>query len=448
MAMIMSNRIVIPLSITPLANTLTVIPARSTAQTDTQISATSTTGSKASQPTLSNKEVPESPLDAATHSTTTAHSVLEHSAPQSRDQSVSFPTSVAGLIYSALSITDLTKIATEGDPVAQCELGKRFHRGTDIPRNFKEAMEWYFRSAEQGYCNAQHNLGEMHLRGQGVEKNSYKAVEWFTKAANQGYAYSKYKLSLLYQSGQGVEKNDVIAFTLWLDLAEQGAKYVQTYLSHAYKEGNGVKKDLNRSVYWQMKHNLNDDGSCIEDKYLDISLSAGLTEFIAKNLNQEKEFKKVTKLDFTKNQFSDDEILSVCTLIRKNLLIQSLILDSFDTLTDENLELIIEALDANNHLTECIFNDYFVDSNIKDKIAVFLARNVVIAELRKYVHDYPLIHTAGFALDPLNIIIDKTIVSYMINGASKEETKYAINALLYLASVYELEAEVKNQVKQ
>jgi uncharacterized protein len=74
------------------------------------------------------------------------------------------------------------------------------------------------------------------------------------KAANLGYAYSKYKLSLLYQSGQGVEKNDAIAFTLWLDLAEQGAKYVQTYLSYAYKDGKGVNKDLNRSVYWQMKH--------------------------------------------------------------------------------------------------------------------------------------------------------------------------------------------------
>ena len=444
MAAIMSNRTVIPLSVSPLANTLTVIPARSTAQTDTQISATSTTCSKASQPTISNKEVPESPLDAATHSTTTAHSVLEHSAPQSRDQSVSFPTSVAGLIYSALSITDLTKIATEGDPVAQCELGKRFHRGVDVPKSYKEAIVWYSRAAEQGHCNAQHNLGEMNLRGQGVEKNSSKAVEWFTKAANLGYVYSKYKLSLLYQSGQGVEKNDAIAFTLWLDLAEQGVKYVQTYLSHAYKDGKGVNKDLNRSVYWKMKHNLNDTEDCIKDMLLDISLSAGLTDFIAKNLKEAPEFKRVTKFDFTKNEFSDDEILGVCKLICKNLSIQSLVLDSFDTLSDENLQLIIEALDVNTQITEFAFADYFVDSKIKDKIAALLARNAAIAELRQYVLDYPLIHTASFALDPLNIIVDKTIVSYMVNGISKEETKKAIDELLLSASIYELEAEVKN----
>lgn len=440
----MSSRTIFTPSTSPSANNQAVIPATSTVLIDALHA--SSTESDTSQPTLSNKEAPESPLDAVTHSTMTAHSVLEHSAPENRDPSGNSLSATTQLSYSTLSIATLTKAASERDAVAMYELGKRFHRGTDIPINFKEAMEWYFRSAEQGYCNAQHNLGEMHLRGQGVEKNSHKAVEWFTKAANQGYAYSKYKLSLLFYNGQGVEKNDVIAFTLWLDLAEQGAKYVQTYLSRAYKDGNGVQKNLNRSVYWQMKHNLNDDGNCIQDKFLDMSLSSGLTEFIVKNLIEEKEFKKVTKLDFTKNKFSDDEILGVCKLIRQNLVIQSLILDSFDTLSDENLRLIIEALEVNNHITEFYFADYFVDSKIKDKIDALLARNVAIAELRKYVLDYPLIHTASFALDPLNIIVDKTIVSYMINGVSKEDTKLAIDELLRLASVYKLEVEVKNKV--
>jgi hypothetical protein len=97
-------------------------------------------------------------------------------------------------------------------------------------------------------------------------------------------------------------------------------------------------------------------------------------------------------------------------------------------------------------LTEIDFGGYFSDGIIKDKIDALLARNVAIAELRKYVLDYPLIHTASFALDPLNIMVDKTIVSYMINGVSKEDTKLAIDELLRHASVYELEAEVKNKV--
>jgi hypothetical protein len=36
----------------------------------------------------------------------------------------------------------------------------------------------------------------------------------------------------------------------------------------------------------------------------------------------------------------------------------------------------------------------------------------------------------------------------MVNGVSKEETKKAVDELLLSASVYELEAEVKNQIKQ
>jgi hypothetical protein len=97
---------------------------------------------------------------------------------------------------------------------------------------------------------------------------------------------------------------------------------------------------------------LNDDGDCIKDKLIDISLSAGLTDFIVKNLNDGSEFKNVTKFDFTKNEFSDDEILGVCKLIYKNLSIQSLILDSFDTLSDDNLRLIIKALEVNTQITE------------------------------------------------------------------------------------------------
>jgi uncharacterized protein YerC len=192
-----------------------------------------------------------------------------------------------------------------------------------------------------------------------------------------------------------------------------------------------------------MKCNLNEDGDCIQGTFLDVSLSAGLTEFIAKNLIEGKEFKKVMKLDYTQIKFSEDEILGVCSLIRKNLKITSLILNSYKKLRNTHLQLIIDALDANTNLTEIGFLDFFGDGKTKNKIAAILARNMAIAKLRKYVLDYPLIHTASFALDPLNIIVDKTIVSYIVNGISKRKTKKAIDELLLGASFYELETELK-----
>lgn len=88
-----------------------------------------------------------------------------------------------------------------------------------------------------------------------------------------------------------------------------------------------------------------------------------------------------------------------------------------------------------------------IGTKTNEKLTALLARNVAIAELRKYVQDHPLIYTTSFLLDPLNIIIDKMIVSYMMSGKSKEETKNAIDELLRGASFYELEADVKTQIK-
>jgi TPR repeat protein len=590
----MSDRLIPTPPVTPVLNLPT-----STAQSNAGLTTTSTTESDASEPALSNKEAPKSPLAATADSNTVDSSVLEHSAPEIRDQSVSGSTTTGKSNSPSVSIDQLKEAASAGDANAQFELGKRFNHGVDVPKSDEEAIKWYSQSAEQGYVKAQHNLATMYAKGAGVEVDSSKAVEWYKKAANQGSALSKYKLSLLYQRGEGVEKNDFIAFSWcleaadqgyaeaqyglgmsyqvgrgvnsdpvlehtwfskaadqghakaqyelgsmyhygrkeagidkdvskaidlyrkaanqgyaeaqcqlgwiyqhgiefgsdtfkdydkaveWLRLAadqgnvggqesladmfkkghgvkqsdenaviwyakaaDQGAKYAQRELSLAYKEGKGITKDLNRSVYWQMKCNLNEDGDCIEGTFLDVSLSAGLIDFIVLNLKEEKDFAKVTKLSYIKNAFSDDEILGVCSLIRKNPSIKSLTLNGIYPFSKNRLELLVEALDANTHLTEFLYVKHDVDSKIKDKIAALLARNVAIAELRKYVEDNPLIRTASFPLDALKIIIDKTIVSYMVSGISKDETKNAIDELLLSASVYELEAEVKNQVKQ
>ena len=353
-----------------------------------------------------------------------------------------------------LGHTWISKASDQGHSEAQYELGIAYlySNKTGIDKDVSKAVDLLEKSANQGYAKAQCQLGWLYQHGTdmgiNITKDYAKAVYWLRLAADQGDLDGQESLGAMYQKGHGVKQSDEAAVIWYEKAAEQGSKSAQDKLSSAYKDGKGVKKDLNRSVYWQMKCNLNEDGNCIKGTFLDISLSAGLVDFISQNFSETKEFKTVTKLDYTQNSFSDDEILGVCALIRKNLEITSLVLKSYNKLSNTYLQLIIDALDANTYLTEFLFDEYFVDEKIKDKIAALLARNVAIAELRQYVLDYPLIHTAGFALDALNIIIDQTIVTSIVKGMSKEETKYAINTLLYLASVYELEAEVKNQVEQ
>ena len=45
--------------------------------------------------------------------------------------------------------------------------------------------------AEAGDAKAQFNLGYMYAKGQGVEKDFKEAVKWFQKAADQGYAHAQ-----------------------------------------------------------------------------------------------------------------------------------------------------------------------------------------------------------------------------------------------------------------
>jgi len=37
-----------------------------------------------------------------------------------------------------------------------------------VPQDYKEAVKWYLKAAEQGYALAQFNLGNMYYNGDGV----------------------------------------------------------------------------------------------------------------------------------------------------------------------------------------------------------------------------------------------------------------------------------------
>ena len=74
--------------------------------------------------------------------------------------------------------------------------------------NAVKAIEWYRKSAEQGYVEAQYSLYECYLVGKGCKKDFVKAFEWLRKAALQGSAKAQYKLALCYISGCGCDKDN------------------------------------------------------------------------------------------------------------------------------------------------------------------------------------------------------------------------------------------------
>ena len=84
--------------------------------------------------------------------------------------------------------------------------------------DYEFALREFTRLAEQGDAIAQFFLGYMHGFGQGVDEDDMEAFLWYASAAEQGYPDAQYVLGLIHATGAGVPRNYVQAYA-WADLA-------------------------------------------------------------------------------------------------------------------------------------------------------------------------------------------------------------------------------------
>ncbi|GHU43771.1 hypothetical protein AGMMS50289_10790 [Betaproteobacteria bacterium] len=76
-------------------------------------------------------------------------------------------------------------------------MGCAYRDGEGVPKDQKEAVQWFRLAARQGNDEAQHNLGEACLKGEGVRKNRAQAEKWLRKAAEQGHKKAHKQLKSL-----------------------------------------------------------------------------------------------------------------------------------------------------------------------------------------------------------------------------------------------------------
>ena len=105
------------------------------------------------------------------------------------------------------------KSADKGHEIAQYELGKYYFEKKD----YVEAVKWYCNAAEQGFANAQYELGKYYLE----QGNSNSAMQWLQKSADQGYVEAQYLLGNLYYTGIEVFKNYTEAVKWYRKASEQ-----------------------------------------------------------------------------------------------------------------------------------------------------------------------------------------------------------------------------------
>jgi TPR repeat protein len=117
---------------------------------------------------------------------------------------------------------ELVGRAVAGDARAQCNLGVCYAKGEGVTQDYKEAVKWLTKSAEQEFMFAQANLGSLYHNGNGVTKDQKEAVRWWTKAAEQGNAGAQFFLGVCYYQGKGVTQDYKEAVKWYTKAAEQG----------------------------------------------------------------------------------------------------------------------------------------------------------------------------------------------------------------------------------
>ena len=116
-------------------------------------------------------------------------------------------------------------------PVAQNTLGTMYKGGHGVKQDYKEAMRWLRRAAEQGFASAQYNLGGMYDEGKGVKQDFTEAVKWYRCAAEHGHVDAQFNLGATYAKGEDVEQ-DVTEAVKWYQVAaEQGDEGALTNLN-------------------------------------------------------------------------------------------------------------------------------------------------------------------------------------------------------------------------
>jgi len=149
------------------------------------------------------------------------------------------------------------------DAEAQIKLANEFYS----KKNYKEAIVWYRKAADQGNIAGQYNLGILYEKGLGVKTDLDQAISWYQIAANQNdkdavthLTNAQIKLAgQLYQA-----KNYKEAVSLYRTLAEQGNSVGQYNLGILYEKGLGVSTDVEQAKVWFQKAAYQGDADAVK----------------------------------------------------------------------------------------------------------------------------------------------------------------------------------------
>eukprot|EP00613_Pedinella_sp_CCMP2098_P067119 CAMPEP_0171989828 /NCGR_PEP_ID=MMETSP0993-20121228/276611_1 /TAXON_ID=483369 /ORGANISM="non described non described, Strain CCMP2098" /LENGTH=354 /DNA_ID=CAMNT_0012642825 /DNA_START=111 /DNA_END=1175 /DNA_ORIENTATION=+ len=145
-----------------------------------------------------------------------------------------------------------TNAANQGHIRAQYNLGFNYSRGWGVAQDYKTAMRWFRKAADQGMADAQFCVGSMYQgddwhSGQGVDEDYKTAMRWFRKAAEQCMPGDD------WHSGQGVDEDFNESVRWFRKSADQGEAGAQQFMAELLYMGDtiaGIPQDLELALFY------------------------------------------------------------------------------------------------------------------------------------------------------------------------------------------------------
>lgn len=117
---------------------------------------------------------------------------------------------------------ELEPLAKKGDGKAAFLVASMYHTGRGVPVSYKDAAEWYRKSADAGDNQGVFMMGVVYEGGIGEVRNIAEAFKWYKKSADRGFYSGMLKVANMYGKGQGTPKDNAQAY-LWFAIAESRA---------------------------------------------------------------------------------------------------------------------------------------------------------------------------------------------------------------------------------
>ena len=117
-----------------------------------------------------------------------------------------------------------------GHKIAQYHLGCCYLDGDGIDKDINSAIEWFKKSAEQGFGKAQTILGRIFLLGEEIDSDLDFAIHYIRLGVKSNNPEAKYYLAMCYEEGLGMEVNWEAAIHFYKEASDEGIRAANSRL--------------------------------------------------------------------------------------------------------------------------------------------------------------------------------------------------------------------------